>query len=429
MPSCSTYWSKFPQVVFQIKILFFSSQQSTTYDLRAIHIFDNHGTAFHYPASCSRSNSGNLWSHKSLSELGNGSRGNPVENNHFRLSPEQLGETHSPKSLEAYFQPGGLEGLEKVLETNCHSGLPLDETNLNGIIAVDWAVGTSLSQKFGMAEQIMVRRITSSASKMRVNPFSDRRRIDNVNRLPKKNAKSTAEFAWPTYHDEGLIPLLNVAAAAFVIFHAPRIYQLVHMEKGKAQVKWIEGVWTKIAALVTFIVGSPFLPEIVCKNIAAITRRFTNYDLASNGPVASAGTGGFAVDGASASLMIQLKDRLKGSSIKQPKSHIDFKGIVMLLAFMQMMAPVLASQGAVNLTMDGDIMWPSSERPVFSICVIVILFNVCTRIWSREFKKSGIAFALLVITTLAVWFSLPDIIASNVLLLRYKSQSSFQDLE
>ena len=50
-----------------------------------------------------------------------------VEDNPFAYSPGQLGKMFNPKSLSAFYQLGGLAGLEKGLRTNRNTGLSPDE--------------------------------------------------------------------------------------------------------------------------------------------------------------------------------------------------------------------------------------------------------------------------------------------------------------
>lgn len=114
--------------------------------------------------------------------------------------------------------------------------------------------------------------------------------------------------------------------------------------------------------------------------------------------------------------------RLEGSPITrfQSKSSVNPKGIVTLLGFLQMIAPAFASDGAVNLIISSDTTWPSSEKPSTLVaCIILIIINVCTRVWPSQFKNSVMAWFLLCFSTLAMWCVIPDIIASKTLLLWY----------
>ena len=111
------------------------------------------------------------------------------------------------------------------------------------------------------------------------------------------------------------------------------------------------------------------------------------------------------------------------------KSSGASKGIVKLLAFLQMIAPAFASNGAVDLTIHSGTAWPSSEKPSTLVaCTILILVNICTRIWPKQFRNSVMAWLLLCFSTLAMWCVVPDIIASKTLLLWYLSHPSLQNL-
>lgn len=126
-----------------------------------------------------------------------------------------------------------------------------------------------------------------------------------------------------------------------------------------------------------------------------------------------------------------LIPKLKECSVMrfQSKSSGNCKGIVKLLALSQMIAPAFASDGAVDLMINSGTTWPSSEKPSTLVaCSVLILINICTRIWPNQFRNSVMAWFLLSFSTLAMWCVVPDIIASKTLLLWYLSQPSLQNL-
>ena len=80
------------------------------------------------------------------------------ENNPFAFTPGQMGKMYNPKSLGAFHAVGGLQGLEKGLRTDRHSGLSADENKLDGLISFDeaTAVGSPDSDTTVVEEPEMV---------------------------------------------------------------------------------------------------------------------------------------------------------------------------------------------------------------------------------------------------------------------------------
>lgn len=175
-----------------------------------------------------------------------------IEDNKFAFTPGQLGKLLNPKSLGAFYALGGLHGLEKGLRTNRHSGLSLDEKDLDGTVPFAQAVAASGDEEHELIEPAKVRRTTTLASKLSEDAFCDRKRVFKDNRLPEKKAKSIFELAWIAYNDKVLILL----TAAAVISLALGIYQSVHPEEGEAPVEWVEGVAIMVAILIVVVVGA-----------------------------------------------------------------------------------------------------------------------------------------------------------------------------
>ena len=136
-----------------------------------------------------------------------------VENNKFAFSPGQLNKLINPKSMSAFHALGGLAGLEKGLRTNCHSGLSLDELQLDGTLSFDSAVNSAAAEYGDMKP---VKRSTTtgtmgSAKEGRNDAYADRKRVFKDNRLPERKSKTIWALAWMAYNDKVLI-LLTVAA-------------------------------------------------------------------------------------------------------------------------------------------------------------------------------------------------------------------------
>lgn len=179
-----------------------------------------------------------------------------VENNPFAFTPGQLNKMFNPKSLPAFYQLGGLTGIEKGLRSNRKTGLSPDENVLSGQVTFDQA--TSKNDKLkteGVSEPEPqpVKRVNSKASKAG-DSFTDRYRVFRDNRLPVKKGKSLLQLMWITYNDKVLI-LLSVAA---VISLAVGLYQTFGgpHEEGEAKVEWVEGVAIIVAIAIVVIVGS-----------------------------------------------------------------------------------------------------------------------------------------------------------------------------
>lgn len=189
------------------------------------------------------------------------------------------------------------------------------------------------------------------------------------------------------------LPSMNMLMlpAVAIISLVPGVYMSVHAQKGRVSIDWVD-------------VGANVVEGLIVFNLSYLFVR-CEYDCLM------AKLLGFPVT--------RFKSKLSGTS----------KGIVKLLAFSQMIAPAFASDAAVDLTMNSGTTWPSSEKPSTLVaCTILILINICTRIWPNQFRNSVMAWFLLCFSTLAMWCVIPDIIASKTLLLWYLSLPSLQTL-
>ncbi|OAA63854.1 ATPase, P-type, calcium-transporting, PMCA-type [Cordyceps fumosorosea ARSEF 2679] len=183
-----------------------------------------------------------------------------VDNNPFAFTPGQLNKMFNPKSLTAFYQLGGLGGLEKGLRTDRKSGLNPDESHLSGHVSFEEATATGKNVKAYTESSDtvspVVERTDTRASKASKadNSFADRYRVFRDNRLPVKKGKSLLELMWITYNDKVLI-LLSVAA---VISLGVGLYQTFGQEHepGEANVEWVEGVAIVVAIAIVVIVGS-----------------------------------------------------------------------------------------------------------------------------------------------------------------------------
>ncbi|KAM3544732.1 hypothetical protein ARSEF1564_002322 [Beauveria bassiana] len=181
-----------------------------------------------------------------------------VDNNPFAFTPGQLNKMFNPKSLTAFYQLGGLGGLEKGLRTDRKSGLSPDETHLSGHVSFDQATATGKSVKVHSegSAPVAVERTDSRASRASKadEQFADRYRVFRDNRLPVKKGKSLLQLMWITYNDKVLI-LLSIAAVISLGVGLYQTFGQAH-EPGEPQVEWVEGVAIIVAIAIVVIVGS-----------------------------------------------------------------------------------------------------------------------------------------------------------------------------
>ncbi|KAI0836337.1 calcium-translocating P-type ATPase [Hypoxylon sp. FL0890] len=180
-----------------------------------------------------------------------------VENNPFAYSPGQLGKMFNPKSLSAFYQLGGLAGLEKGLRTNRNTGLSPDEKHLDGKISFQEATNRSSSKLANEGLESPQTPITRSDTGRKHGSdgvFSDRKRVFGDNRIPEKKGKSFLQLVWITYNDKVLILL----SAAAIVSLAVGLYQTFggEHEDGQPSVEWVEGVAIIVAIVIVVLVGS-----------------------------------------------------------------------------------------------------------------------------------------------------------------------------
>ncbi|KAI2610597.1 calcium-translocating P-type ATPase [Hypoxylon sp. NC1633] len=180
-----------------------------------------------------------------------------VEDNPFAYSPGQLTKMFNPKSLSAFYQLGGLVGMEKGLRSNRNTGLSPDEKHLDGKVSFEQATNRQLSKlaNEGLdSPQTPVTRSDTARKHGSDESFVDRKRVYGDNRIPEKKGKSFLQLVWITYNDKVLI-LLSVAA---IVSLAVGLYQTFGGEHpdGQPSVEWIEGVAIIVAIVIVVLVGS-----------------------------------------------------------------------------------------------------------------------------------------------------------------------------
>ncbi|KAI0178605.1 calcium-translocating P-type ATPase [Hypoxylon sp. FL1284] len=181
-----------------------------------------------------------------------------VKDNRFAYSPGQLSKMFNPKSLSAFYQLGGLVGMEKGLRTNRHTGLSPDEKYLDGEVSFETATShppSKLVSEGLESPQTPVNRSNTHDHKHGSGEqFFDRKRVYGDNRIPEKKGKTFLQLVWITYNDKVLI-LLSIAA---IVSLAVGLYQTFggEHENGEPSVEWIEGVAIIVAIVIVVLVGS-----------------------------------------------------------------------------------------------------------------------------------------------------------------------------
>ncbi|KAI0396608.1 putative calcium P-type ATPase [Xylariaceae sp. FL0594] len=181
-----------------------------------------------------------------------------VVDNPFAFSPGQLTKMFNPKNLAAFYQLGGLSGIEKGLRSNRVEGLSRDEKHLDGKVSFEDATRRAPSSKLvneGVSSpDTPVKRTATGSKHVSDDAFADRKRVFSDNRLPEKKGKSFLQLVWITYNDKVLI-LLTAAAIVSLAIGLYQTFGQKH-ESNNPGVEWIEGVAIIVAIVIVVLVGS-----------------------------------------------------------------------------------------------------------------------------------------------------------------------------
>ncbi|RYO74622.1 hypothetical protein DL764_010775 [Monosporascus ibericus] len=169
-----------------------------------------------------------------------------VENNPFAFSPGQLNKLLNPKSLNAFRALGGLDGIQRGLQSDASTGLSVDETSVRSRVTFEQAVRRE-SDKFPESWDHASQQHGSDS-------FADRIRIYGKNVLPPKKATPLWRLMWNAYNDKVII-LLSAAAAISLALGFYELYG-VYRPPGETSLDWIEGVAIIVAILIVTLVGS-----------------------------------------------------------------------------------------------------------------------------------------------------------------------------
>ncbi|KAF2688242.1 calcium transporting P-type ATPase-like protein [Lentithecium fluviatile CBS 122367] len=180
-----------------------------------------------------------------------------VQNNPFAFSPGQLGKLYNPKSLAAFYALGGLEGIEKGLQSDRKAGLSVDEQYCPRTVTFEDATTPRSSEdpsKSSPEQEVRRSETTKTTAEPGKESFADRKRVFSDNRLPVRKPKSILQLAWIAYNDKVLI-LLTIAAIISLGLGLYQTFGVTH-EPGVPKVEWVEGVAIIIAILIVVVVGA-----------------------------------------------------------------------------------------------------------------------------------------------------------------------------
>ncbi|RPA85866.1 calcium-translocating P-type ATPase [Ascobolus immersus RN42] len=177
-----------------------------------------------------------------------------VANNMFAFTPGHLDKMFQPKSLAALKAMGGIEGLEKGLQTDIKAGLSVDEGALSTRVAFADATGREDENKALYADVAEGQTAGHSHHHSDSDGFIDRRRVFGVNRLPERAGKTIFQLMWIAFNDKILI-LLSCAAAISLALGLYQTFGVKH-EPGEPQVEWVEGVAIIVAIVIVVLVGA-----------------------------------------------------------------------------------------------------------------------------------------------------------------------------
>ena len=176
-----------------------------------------------------------------------------VENNPFAFCPGQLGKLINPKSLAGFLALGGLDGLERGVQSSRRAGLGTDERRITNSVTFEQATSTLPTHCRLKIDQQAGEPPLLSPSSGPGDRFADRKRVFGENRLPERKSKSFLQLAWVALQDRVLI-LLSIAAVVSLALGLYQTFGQTHHEGAK--VDWVEGVAIIVAIAIVVIVGA-----------------------------------------------------------------------------------------------------------------------------------------------------------------------------
>lgn len=142
-----------------------------------------------------------------------------VKNNKFAFSPGQLSKLLNPKSHQAFFACGGLDGLETGLRTNRRSGLSVDEGRLDGEIPFQ-NVAPDGTEPYGRYKSVLPAiKEPESDPQSHVNdivdhPFTERKAVFGTHSFPPTKAMPAKEIIVRVIQHRSIVLFATMATLA-----------------------------------------------------------------------------------------------------------------------------------------------------------------------------------------------------------------------
>ena len=175
-----------------------------------------------------------------------------VADNPFAFSPGQLNKILAPKSLAAFRALGGIQGLERGLQTDTVAGLSVDEASVSKRVTFEDAIQYARTTKSLDAGVVIGQDVMVTDHEVK-GQYHDRIRVFNDNRLPTKSSLSIWRLFWNAFNDRVLI-ILTIAA---VVSLALGVYEAVGQTPppGESQsLDWVEGLAIEVAVVIVVLV-------------------------------------------------------------------------------------------------------------------------------------------------------------------------------
>ncbi|OXV10462.1 hypothetical protein Egran_01773 [Elaphomyces granulatus] len=169
----------------------------------------------------------------------------------FALSPEKLSELISTRDVSAFYDLGGLDGLESGLQTDRRSGLSVDEVRLGRYTSLR-RVNHSLKETD--AEHFFTEVKRRPESESRSDHFAHRKQLFGDNTLPVRKPPNILRLMWMTYNDY----VLFLLTAAAVVSLGVGLFQALTTTPtpNNPPVEWVQGVAIVVAIVIIVVVGA-----------------------------------------------------------------------------------------------------------------------------------------------------------------------------
>ncbi|OBZ91341.1 Calcium-transporting ATPase 2 [Choanephora cucurbitarum] len=169
--------------------------------------------------------------------------------NPFAFSLDQMSAIVDQKHIEFIEKMNGIENIAKGLHTDLKSGLNHEEGCLPYIRMLE--LQNSTKQEASLDSQTLPDSHT-------LEPFSQRKNIFGINKLPPVEKVTLVEIMWQSFQDKTLIMLTISAMISLILGIYEDVYTIEYDALGNKMpgVKWIEGVAIIVAVVLVVIVTS-----------------------------------------------------------------------------------------------------------------------------------------------------------------------------